>query len=328
MRKIFLYLLFACSSISTFAQGTITALTCASSTNAGTLTRGVSASGVSSSVPYTGGNAGPHDGQIVASTGVTGLTATLAAGNFASGAGSLTYNITGTPATSGTASFALSIGGQACTLNRTVALPAGTVTGLTCSTATNNGTLISGLAASGVSSGVPYSGGNGGTFALQSVASTGVTGLSATRSAGTLASGSGSVTYNITGTPSASGTANFAISLGGQSCTLSRTVILQGTITALTCSSATNTGSLFSGIAASAVSFSVPYSGGNGGGYQARSVTSTGVTGLTASLAAGVFASGSGSLTFTITGTPSTFGTASFALTIGGQNCTVAVPVL
>jgi uncharacterized protein (TIGR02145 family) len=72
---------------------------------------------VSASVPYTGGNEGVHTGQTVTSTGVTGLTATLAAGSFANGAGNLTYTITGTPASGGTATFALSIGGQACNLN-------------------------------------------------------------------------------------------------------------------------------------------------------------------------------------------------------------------
>jgi hypothetical protein len=51
--------------------------------------------------------------QSVSSTGVTGLTATLSAGTFASC--SLTYTISGTPASSGTASFALSIGGKTCT---------------------------------------------------------------------------------------------------------------------------------------------------------------------------------------------------------------------
>jgi uncharacterized protein (TIGR02145 family) len=65
-----------------------------------------------------GGNGGPHSGQTVSSTGVSGLTATLAAGNFAIGADSLSYIITGTPGTSGTASFALNIGGQSCTLER------------------------------------------------------------------------------------------------------------------------------------------------------------------------------------------------------------------
>ncbi|MFM7079857.1 MAG: hypothetical protein ACKOYC_08715, partial [Bacteroidota bacterium] len=100
--------------------GTIAAFNCGSATNTGTLTQGVAASGASSSVPYTGGNGGTYNGQTIASTGVTGLTATLAAGNFANGAGNLTYNITGTPTGNGTASFALNIGGQSCFLGMTV----------------------------------------------------------------------------------------------------------------------------------------------------------------------------------------------------------------
>ena len=51
-----------------------------------------------------------------------------------------------------------------------------------------------------------------------------MTGLTATLSAGTLANGNGSVTITITGTPATSGTANFAISLGGQSCNLTVSV--------------------------------------------------------------------------------------------------------
>jgi uncharacterized protein (TIGR02145 family) len=75
---------------------------------------------VSSTIPYTGGNGGTHSGQTVTSTGVTGLTATLTAGSFASGSDSLTYTITGTPTSDGTASFAINIGGQTCSLTRTV----------------------------------------------------------------------------------------------------------------------------------------------------------------------------------------------------------------
>jgi hypothetical protein len=100
--------------------GSITALTCASASNSGTLTAGVAASGVSSSVPYTGGNGGFHTGQTVTSTGVTGLTATLTAGRFEYSSGSVTYTITGTPSGAGTATFALNIGGQTCNLTRTV----------------------------------------------------------------------------------------------------------------------------------------------------------------------------------------------------------------
>ena len=211
-------------SVRCLKDGSINNLDCGSTTNNGTLTSGTLASGVSSSVPYTGGNGDTHSGQTVTSTGVTGLTATLAAGTFANGAGSLTYTISGTPSASGTASFALNIGGQSCTLTRTVGLPAGSITSLNCGSATNNGTLTSGTVASGVSSFVPYTGGNGGTHNGQTVTATGVTGLTATLAAGTFANGAGSLTYTISGTPSASGTASFALNIGGQSCNLNLTV--------------------------------------------------------------------------------------------------------
>jgi uncharacterized protein (TIGR02145 family) len=101
---------------------------------------------------------------------------------------------------------------------------AGTVTGLDCAGVTITGSLTSLLPASGVSASVPYTGGNGGSYTLQTVNSTGVTGLTATLPAGTLSTGSGSLVYSISGTPSAAGIASFAISLGGQSCTLNITV--------------------------------------------------------------------------------------------------------
>ena len=528
--------------------GTIGSLNCSTATNNGTLTAGTTASNISSIVPYTGGNGGRQNGQTVNSTGVTGLTAVLTAGSFANGSGTLIYIITGTPASAGTASFALSIGGQSCTLTRAVAnapsgcgnqstvtdidgnvypvvsigsqcwtkenlkvskyrngdpiptnlsntawqtattgayaiynndaannttygklynwyavvdnrnlcpvgwhvptdhdwqlltkyldpaadtiqccintaggkmksvgtieagtglwystnqdatnssgftgLPGGfceyngfycesycefgrvgnwwsstqissanawlsqlvfhngvlfrtdylktsgfsvrcvrsvsetgSINNLDCGGAVNIGTLNQGVAAVGVSSSVPYTGGNGGTYMAQTITSTGVSGLTATLAAGTLLSGAGSVTYTITGTPASSGTASFALSLGGQTCTLIRIVGLPvGTITALSCSTATNNGTLTQGLAAAGVISSVPYTGGNGGTYTAQTVTSTGVTGLTATLAAGTLLSGAGSLTYTITGTPATSGTASFALSLGGQTCTL-----
>jgi uncharacterized protein (TIGR02145 family) len=176
-------------------------------------------------VPYTGGNGGTYSAQTIPSTGVIGLTATLAAGTLLSGAGSLTYTITGTPASSGTASFALGTGGQACTLTRTVELPVGSITALSCSTATNNGILTQGIAAASVSSSVPYTGDNGGTYTAQNIISTGVTGLTAALAAGTFTDGVGSLTYTITGTPATSGTASFALNIGGQTCTLARTVL-------------------------------------------------------------------------------------------------------
>ena len=108
------------------------AINCGSTSITGTLTSGIAASGVSASVPYTGGNGGSYAAQTISSTGVTGLTATLSLGILANGAGSLTYTIAGTPTTSGSASFAITVGGQSCSFTVSVAAaqpqyPAGTV---------------------------------------------------------------------------------------------------------------------------------------------------------------------------------------------------------
>lgn len=117
----------------------ISSLNCSSPVNTGSLTSGVIASGVSSEISYDNGNGSSHTGQVVTSTGVTGLTATLSAGNFATGPGTLTYTISGTPSSDGIASFAINIGGQTCTLTRAVNVPiptnpvgAGSFVGKTC----------------------------------------------------------------------------------------------------------------------------------------------------------------------------------------------------
>ncbi len=513
----------------------LSTLNCGAATITGSLTQGTPASNVSASIGYTGGNGGAFSGQTIASTGVTGLTATILSGALANGGGSLAYTITGTPSSSGTAIFAISIGGQTCTLSIPVALPPAAITALNCSTATTTGTLTQNTTASGVSTSVPYTGGNGGTYSAQSVNSTGVIGLTANLSAGTLANGSGTLTYTITGTPASSGTASFAISLGGQTCTLSIPVVslalqypansvfcasgptaivdvtnpttgktwmdrnlgasqaatsstdanaygdlyqwgrrsdghqcrtsattttlsstdqpahgdfiiapsdwrnpqnanlwqgvngvnnpcpsgyrlpteteldaeraswnqqnavgafvspmkfpLAGarffdngnlgwvgiyvfcwtssvsgnsarrlgvnssaagivaderadgfsvrciketvaTLGAINCGSATTTGSVISGQAASGVSTNVTYTGGNGGYYAGQSVASTGVTGLTATLSSGLLASGAGSVSYIISGTPANSGPANFNITLAGQTCNFSVNVL
>jgi uncharacterized protein (TIGR02145 family) len=203
--------------------GTLASLNCAAATSNGVLMQGTVASGVTSTISYTGGNGGAYLAQSIPSTGVIGLTATLTAGTLANGEGALTYTITGTPASGGTASFAISIGEQSCSFTRTVAIPASIVS-LNCAAATSSGVLIQQTAALNVSSVISYTGGNGGAYLAQSITSTGVAGLTATLTAGTLANGNGNLTYTITGTPEGIGTASFAISMGGQSCTLNRQV--------------------------------------------------------------------------------------------------------
>ena len=101
-----------------------------------------------------------------------------------------------------------------------------------------------------------------------------------------------------------------------------------GKVASLNCAGASLTGTLLVGTPASGISLQLPYTGGNGYQYRGLSATSTGITGLTATLPAGAFAEGDGSLSLAITGTPSGVGTASFALTVGGQSCTLTVTVI
>lgn len=114
----------------------ITALNCSSAVNNGDLIAGWKADSVNSVISYTGGNGSSttlqYPAQTINSTGVTGLTASLNAGNLANGNGTLTYTITGTPATVGTANFVLNIGGQTCTLSRTVTTYPVGITATTC----------------------------------------------------------------------------------------------------------------------------------------------------------------------------------------------------
>jgi hypothetical protein len=101
----------------------------------------------------------------------------------------------------------------------------GSITGLSCSTAVNSGQLVEGLTATLVSARLAYTGGNGGLYAAQTIASTGVTGLTANISGGYFVNGNDSVTVIISGTPFGNGGASFSFVLGGQSCTLTRIVV-------------------------------------------------------------------------------------------------------
>jgi len=204
----------------------------------------------------------------------------------------------------------------------------GSITSLDCVGTTSTGTLTSGITANGVSIIVNYTGGNAGTHIGQNVPSTGVIGLNATLLADTLVNGNGNVTYTINGTPTSVGIASFSISLGGQSCIISINVNPPpATVATLNCAGANYTGTLTCDSVVNGVTVTVPYFVGNGESYIAQTIHSTGVTGLTASLASGTLVNGNGSVTYTITGIPSSNGVASFYLTLGGQSCTLTLTV-
>jgi uncharacterized protein (TIGR02145 family) len=414
---------------------TLGAINCGSATQTGNLFNGSVASGVSVTVPYTAGNGGSYGAQSVSSTGVVGLTATLAAGSLANGAGSLTYTITGTPTTSGTATFAITVGGQSCSFTVSVAAaqpqyPAGTVhcAGATAVVDVTNPTtgqiwMDRNLGATQVATsstdvnsyGDLYQWGRRAdghqcrtsptTATLSSVDQPahgnfilapnapydwrspqnanlwqGVNGVnnpcpsgyripteteinaerlswSVNTSVGAFAS---PLKWTLAGFLNVNNGTLYDVGSNGRcwSSTVSGTYsrylgfsssnadmidgyrasgltvrclkdasAIPAAVGAINCGGATLTGNLFNGSVASGVSASVPYTAGNGGSYGAQSISSTGVVGLTATLAAGTLANGAGSLTYTITGTPTTSGTASFAITVGGQSCSFTVSV-
>jgi len=303
------------------SSASVTLLDCPNRAITGNLTQGTLASGVTTIVPYAGGNGGSYPSQSISSTGVTGLTATLSSGTLNSGSGSLTFTISGTPSSSGTASFNISIGGSSCTFTRTVDPLIGAITALNCGSAVfSSNVAYVGLPYSGTLT-VPYTGGNGGSYSGDSFSGNGLT---ATLSAGTLNNGNGNFVYNITGTPISVGNVSFNLFVAGKGCTTSPISVSlpSATVTVLDCPNRSITGNLTQGTMASGVTTTVPYAGGNGGSYPSQSILSTGVTGLTATLSSGTLNSGPGSLTFTISGTPSSSGTASFNITIGGTSCT------
>lgn len=304
----------------------ILTLECATALVSGSLTAGSVASSVSVAVPYTGGNAGIYLGEIVSSTGVTGLTATLQPGILATGNGSVNYIITGTPSAAGTASFSINLASESCTIEVPVATATPTVTALTCASVTVTGTLTANTNSSGVFVSVPYAGGNGIAYNSQVITSTGVTGLTAFLNSGTLSNGAGgNLLFSISGTPTASGVASFALIFGGQSCTINVNVASQPAIATISSCTTTVTGTLTQGQAASGVSQTITYTGGNGANYPATSFASSGVFGLTATLSAGSLANGGGTLVLNITGTPTSSGTnaAIFNISLfGSGTCT------
>ena len=119
---------------------------------------------------------------------------------------------------------------------------------------------------------------------------------------------------------------NFFIGSGwNETCGTLNTI---GTISSLNCVGATTSGTLYNGYTSSGVSRTFPYSGGNGGIYSTQAISSTGVLGLIANLSGGFLALGVGNLVYTISGIPTTSGTASFTITVGGQSCSFTVSVL
>jgi uncharacterized protein (TIGR02145 family) len=206
------------------------------------------------------------------------------------------------------------------------ATPFGTVSSIICDATFVIGSYVQGLQVSNGSLNIVYTGGNGGSYASQTINSTGVTGLVASLVSGNFSIGSGNLLLNITGTPQGNGAALFNFLIGGQTCTFNIQVDA-GSVADIDCENVQITGNFTDGFPVSNGSIIINYANGNGG-YSSQTIVSTGVTGLTATLASGIFSTGGGSLTLSITGTAYQTGIAYLNLNIGGQNCIVEIPIL
>ncbi|MDN3695155.1 hypothetical protein QWZ06_24440 [Chryseobacterium tructae] len=91
---------------------------------------------------------------------------------------------------------------------------------LDCSSGSLSGTFTAGTQSNGTKI-INYTNATGQSYPAIASASSGVSGLMASAGAGTLANGNGSISLNISGTPSGSGLASFTINIAGQSCSFS-----------------------------------------------------------------------------------------------------------
>ena len=260
------------------------------------------------------------------SQSVNGITFS-GSGIFAdTGTLTLTLTAAGTPQTAGTSFATISINkGAACPVGFTTTYgpSSGTVN---CTNALINGTYTAGTVLNAANTiTLPVNIASPGTY---SITTNTVNGYSFSASGTFVSTGLQNVILAGTATPTAAGTNSFTITYGASTCSKSVTVGSgAATVATITCGGSVVTGTLTQGIPASSVTVSVPYTGGNGGSYSAISINSTTVTGLTATAAAGNVANGNGNLVLTISGTPAGNGTASFALSLGGQSCSFTVPV-
>lgn len=115
-------------SVANLPPANLANLTCGSPTISGNIYREVQINNAHFAVGYQGGNGGTYGQQSYQSRGVTGLTATIQAGNLTSGAGSLQFELSGTATNDGIAFFDLTIAGKSCTVEIPVLFLCGTST--------------------------------------------------------------------------------------------------------------------------------------------------------------------------------------------------------
>jgi len=281
------------------------------------------------SVPYKDGIAGViYPASTVSSTIMPGLTATLNAGTLTP-SGTLTYNVTGVPLAGGkSATFPISFAG----ISASPALSVSNVA-LDCnSDVYSAGNAISNVPYSGNLT-ISYNGGGNNAYPASTIIGKYLDGtespLKATLTGGALATGSGNLNYTVSGKPenitdaAKSGPISFELELLGQTCISELPMLAVSAIT-----SASPTCPYLTYDAPVTTTFTVPYTDGSGAEYLAGSPVSS--NGLTATLKAGTLNSGSGVLTYTLTGKPnSAANNATFALPFANiASNTVVLPII
>ncbi|MCH8553680.1 MAG: hypothetical protein LAT76_00870 [Schleiferiaceae bacterium] len=174
---------------------------------------------------------------------------------------------------------------------------------------------------------IPYSGGNGGTYAGAFIRSTN-TMMQFTFSSGQFEEGDGvfeAVVYGLSSLLSTDTAANFSVVIGGQHCEFSIPLDSLKNI-GISCGSRRMTGSLNVGVPATDVY--VTLTAVSSGGYHKGYVIPTiGGSGLTAVLQPGWLPPGHTELIFKIEGTPTGIGNAFFSLDFAGSRCWFQLPI-
>lgn len=192
------------------------------------------------------------------------------------------------------------------------------VSAYSCSTA-SAGTMTSGTAVSGVTQTITATVTSVGTYNI-STTNNGVTFAASGTFAGT---GAQNIVLTATGTPTSGTASPYTYTLNTTpNCSFTRTVIQN--IGSISCGTTTATfTNVLTGLAIpSGYTFSLPYTGGNSYAYPGATITSSSHSGVTATASAQTLNAGSGTILFTLSGTPATNGAISFNITVANQSCT------
>lgn len=314
------------SSTSPSSGGTavVSGYTC-TGTDAGTLTVGTPATGVTHKITASVTTAGSYS--IVVTTNGVSFSGS---GSFALGSNTITLTATGTPTVSGTNTYNLPTV-PTCSFTRIVndlsTNGTGVVSAYNCA-GTDVGSLIVGQAASGVTHTVTATVTTAGTYNITTAAVNGVTYAGTGTFAGT---GSQTITLTASGTPAATGATTFNLS-GTPTCSFTVTVGNAssggtGVVSGYACNSgSTDVGTLFLGATVSGVSHTIT-----------ATVTTVGTFNITATVngvtykGTGTFAgTGAQSIILNASGTPTTAGPNIFPLATTPTcsfTVTVVVPV-